>query len=134
MFTLPPEQMILSNSTTFNNEVFFVAFSPDTSAASRCSAGRGLNILYRVKVDNADPIADIDNIAPGDEDAARQTTLAQGGIAPSPRFLFPAPDSSTCAAGDTCSPEPVGCIGVECFDPGFANNPVRTLWTQDGIE
>ena len=134
MFTLPPDQMVLSGSTTFNNEVFFVAFSPDTASATRCSAGRGKNILYRVKVDNADPIADIDNIAPGDEDAARQTVLAQGGIAPSPRFLFPAPDSTSCPSGQNCSPEPVGCIGVECFDPGFANNPVRTLWTQDGIE
>ena len=28
----------------------------------------------------------------------------------------------------------VACVGVECFDPGFANDPVRTLWTQDGIE
>jgi len=26
------------------------------------------------------------------------------------------------------------CIGVECNPPGFKNNPVRTLWTQDGIE
>ena len=25
-------------------------------------------------------------------------------------------------------------VGVECFDPGFDNNPVRTLWTQDGVD
>ena len=131
--TLPADQMVLANSTTFDNEVFFVAFSPDATAAARCAAGRGKNILYRVTVQNGDPIADLDNIAPGTEDDFRRQALAQGGIAPSPRFLFPSPDDPNCT-GDDCSPPPIGCIGVECFDPGFVNNPVRTLWTQDGVE
>ena len=67
-----------------------------------------------------------------DADANRVTELAQGGIAPTPAFLFPSPDAN--CAGAACSPTPIGCIGVECFDPGFDNFPVRTLWTQDGIE
>ena len=71
-------------------------------------------------------------MAPGDSDAARVTALQQGGIAPTPAFLFPSGDSS--CTGSDCAPPPLGCVGVECFDPGFANNPVRTLWTQDGIE
>ena len=25
-------------------------------------------------------------------------------------------------------------LGVECFDPSFDPFPVRTLWTQDGIQ
>ena len=66
-------------------------------------------------------------------DAARVTELEQGGIAPKPSFLFPSPTDPNCT-GEECSPPPIGCVGVECFDPGFANNPVRTLWTQDGIE
>ena len=37
------------------------------------------------------------------------------------------------AKGQGCNEPPLACVGVECFDPGFANNPVRTLWTQDGI-
>ena len=132
MFTLPSDQKVLATSTTFNNEVFFVAFSPDAAAAASCSAGRGRNFLYRVSVTNGDPIADISSVTPGTEDQLRVQDLAQGGIAPSPRFLFPTPDSS--CNGPDCNPPPLGCIGVECFDPGFANNPVRTLWTQDGIE
>jgi len=131
-FTLPPDQKVLSTSVTFNNEVFFVAFSPDLAGAAVCSAGAGRNFLYRVSVMNGDPIADLSTIAAGDEDKARVQDLAQGGIAPSPAFLFPSPDSS--CTGDECSPPPIGCIGVECFDPGFANYPVRTLWTQDGVE
>ena len=69
---------------------------------------------------------------PGTEDQLRVQDLAQGGIAPSARFLFPSPEAN-CTGAD-CNPPPLGCIGVECFDPGFENNPVRTLWTQDGIE
>ncbi len=71
--------------------------------------------------------------AVADADAERVTELAQGGIAPSPVFLFPSSTDPDCTGAD-CAPPPIACIGVECFDPGFANNPVRTLWTQDGIE
>jgi len=134
MLTLPANQMVLATSTTFDNEVFFVAFSPDAAAAATCSAGRGRNFLYRVSITNGDPIADLDNVVPGSEDSLRVTDLSQGGIAPSPRFLFPSPDGGVCVTGEDCSPPPLGCIGVECFDPGFENTPVRTLWTQDGIE
>jgi type IV pilus assembly protein PilY1 len=131
-FTLPAEQKVFSNSVTFNNEVFFVAFSADTAGAAVCSAGLGRNFLYRVSVINGDPITDIDAIVSGEEDNERVEELAQGGIAPSPAFLFPSPDPG--CTGEECSPPPIGCIGVECFDPGFDNFPVRTLWTQDGIE
>ena len=135
MFTLPANQKVLTESTTFNNEVFFVAFSPDPDnvAATSCAAGVGRNFLYRVSVVNGDPIADLTSVVPGTEDALRVTNLSQGGIAPSPRFVFPSPDPG--CSGSACNPPPpLGCVGVECFDPGFANNPVRTLWTQDGIE
>ena len=131
-FTLPADQKVFANSVTFNNEVFFVAFSPDATGAATCSAGVGRNFLYRVSVKNGDPITDISTIVAGDEDNARVSDLAQGGIAPSPAFLFPSPDAN--CTGSDCSPPPIGCIGVECFDPGFDNFPVRTLWTQDGLE
>jgi type IV pilus assembly protein PilY1 len=130
--SLPANQKVLANSTTFNNEVFFIAFSPDAASAASCSAGRGRNFLYRVSIMNGDPIADLSNVVEGTEDQLRVQDLAQGGIAPSPRFLFPSPDAN--CTGASCNPPPLGCIGVECFDPGFTNNPVRTLWTQDGIE
>ena len=133
-FILPPNQKVLSDSITFNNEVFFVAFSPDSNAAATCAAGKGTNFLYRVSVINGDPVVNnLDALDPADADAARRTTLQQGGIAPAPTILFPSPDDPNCT-GAECSPPPIGCVGVECFDPGFDNNPVRTLWTQDGIE
>ena len=83
---------------------------------------------------NGDPIVPlIETLADVDADAARSTTLQQGGIAPSPTILFPSPDDPDCE-GAACSPEPIRCVGVECAPPGFKNYPVRTLWTQDGIE
>jgi type IV pilus assembly protein PilY1 len=133
MLRLPSSEMILADSATFNNEVFFVSFEPDSSGAAACNVGQGTNYLYRVSILNGDPIVDdLSAIVPGFEDAERKDQLAQGGIAPAPQFLFPTPDAD--CQGDACNPPPLGCIGVECFDPGFANNPVRTLWTQDGIE
>jgi type IV pilus assembly protein PilY1 len=133
-FMLPSNQKVLSDSITFDNQVFFVAFSPDSNAAATCAAGKGTNYLYRVSVVNGDPIVNnLDTLAAADADAARRQTLQQGGIAPTPTVLFPSPDDANCTGAD-CSPPPIMCIGVECTDPGFENNPVRTLWTQDGIQ
>jgi len=132
-FTLPWNEKILADSLTFDNQVFFVAFTPDSSAAASCSAGKGTNFLYRMSAVNGDPIVpNIDTLNPLVSDDERRTTLQQGGIAPSPTILFPTPDPN--CTGDDCKQPPLGCVGVECFDPGFENNPVRTLWTQDGIE
>jgi type IV pilus assembly protein PilY1 len=132
-FTVPAGQMILSSSATFDNAVFFISYRPDIGAASSCQVTPGDNYLYRVDVSNGDPIANnLDVMDPNDSNPARITALEQGGIAPTPAFLFPGGDDG--CIGAACSPPPLGCVGVECFDPGFANNPVRTLWTQDGIE
>ena len=133
-FTVPAGQMILSASATFDNSVFFISFSPEINTQTPCEVVPGKNFLYRVNVSNGDPIANnLDTMTSAQADPARVTALQQGGIAPTPAFLFPAPDS-TCTTGHNCAQPPIGCVGVECFDPGFANNPVRTLWTQDGID
>jgi type IV pilus assembly protein PilY1 len=131
-FTLPPNQKVLSDSLTFANEVFFVAFSPDSNAAATCSAGKGTNFLYRMSIVNGDPVVNnLDALDPADADDEREETLQQGGIAPTPTVLFPSPDP-TCT-GDQCAEPPIMCIGVECDQDLPPNNPVRTLWTQDGI-
>ena len=124
---------MLSSSATFDNSVFFLGYEPAVAAASECEVAPGSNFLYRVDVANGDPVANnLDTMTPEESNAARTTALQQGGIAPTPAFLFPsAPNPCTGAA---CSPPPIGCVGVECFNTGFTNNPVRTLWTQDGIE
>ncbi len=133
-FTLPGGQKVITNSVTFDDTVFFVGFSPESNLADICQPSNGRNFLYQVSIVNGDPVVNnLDALLPADADAERVTELAQGGIAPTPTFLFPSPTDPDCA-GAECAPPPIGCIGVECFDPGFVNNPVRTLWTQEGIE
>ena len=132
-FTLPAGQMILSSSATFDNSVFFIGFESDVASAATCEVAPGINFLYRVNVTNGDPVADnLGTMTAAESNAARTTALQQGGIAPTPAFLFPGGDAD--CTGAACSPPPIACVGVECFNPGFTNNPVRTLWTQDGIE
>ncbi len=133
-FTLPSSQMILADSITFNDTVFFVGFAPALNAISACETTVGQNFLYRMNIVNGDPVVNnLDTLEPASSDNARVTQLQQGGIAPMPTILFPSPDDSNCTGAD-CAPPPIGCVGVECFEPGFVNNPVRTLWTQDGIQ
>lgn len=132
-FTMPANQKVLADSATFDGRVFFVGFSPEVTNLAACETTVGKNFLYQVSVVNGDPIAYLSTLDPLLSDDARVTALTQGGIAPSPRFLFPSPDDPNCT-GAACAPPPIGCVGVECFNPGFANIPVRTLWTQDGIE
>lgn len=136
MFSLRPGEKILSDSTTFNNVIYFVSFEPQVASADPCQAGLSINRLYRVEVLDGDPPVLSESVDPNDPlevNEQRVTKLAQGGIAPKPQFLFPSPNNSSCV-GEECRPPPLGCVGVECFDPGFANSPVRTLWTQDGVD
>ena len=133
-FTLPPNQKVLSDSVTFNDTVTFVGFSPEANNSDGCAPSLGKNFLYHVSVENGDPVVNnLDTLDPANADDERMEELAQGGIAPTPTILFPSPDDPNCTGTD-CAVPPIGCVGVECFDPGFANNPVRTLWTQDGIQ
>ncbi|MCH8072061.1 MAG: PQQ-binding-like beta-propeller repeat protein [Proteobacteria bacterium] len=133
-FTLPSNQKVLSNSVTFNDTVTFVGFSPEANDSDGCAPSLGRNFLYRLNVENGDPVVNnLDTLAAADADDERMEELEQGGIAPEPTILFPSPDDPNCTGTD-CAVPPIGCVGVECFDPGYANNPVRTLWTQDGIE
>lgn len=134
-FTLPDNQKILADSITFDNDVFFIAFSPDTAAQTNCSTGSGSNFVYRVSVVNGDPVVNnLDTLAADDADDARRELMRQGGIAPSPTVLFPSADDPDNCEGPQCNPPPIMCIGMECFEPQYENNPVRTLWTQDGIQ
>ena len=135
-FTLPAGEKILAESATFDGSVYFVSFEPEVTSSDPCKAGLSVNRLYRVSAVNGDPVVNTEtldeNDPPEEFDEARVMELEQGGIAPKPTFLFPSPLDPDCH-GEECSPPPIGCVGVECFDPGFPNNPVRTLWTQNGI-
>lgn len=132
-FPLPSEQAILADSLTFNDTVLFVSFSPVDNTIDPCHPTAGRNFAHQVSVVNGSfAVNNLDS--PIDTDPEDNVTeIAQGGIAPGATALFPASDDAACQ-GPECAEQPIICFGAECFDPGFANNPVRTLWTQDGIQ
>jgi type IV pilus assembly protein PilY1 len=73
-------------------------------------------------------------LGPAEEDDAGIDRLQQGGIAPAPTILLPSPDDPDNCEVAACAPPPIMCIDVECREPLLQNNPVRTVWTQDGIQ
>ncbi|MGB5629139.1 MAG: hypothetical protein WBM57_07215, partial [Woeseiaceae bacterium] len=94
--------------------------------------------VYKMNVANGNPVFADSSTAtqpntPEEIDAARVVELSQRGIAPVPVFYFPSAWDENCI-GAECRPEPIACIGVECIDPEFNSRPIRTLWTQDGLE
>ena len=136
-FRLPANEKVLAESRTFDDSVYFVSFEPRAHSDDPCQAGLSVNRLYRVSIVNGDPVVDLDELDPNDPDeinAARHMELDQGGIAVRPIFFFPSPLDAENCTGTECAPSPIGCVGVECFDPDYRPNPVRTLWTQNGVE
>jgi hypothetical protein len=83
-------EKVLASSTTFNNQILFTTYTPNTTAStSSCSPGTGTNRLYVLDLFNG---------------GGTFSTLAQKtGIAPSLAFLFPGPvdDGGTGGGGDT---------------------------------
>jgi len=137
--TLPSNEKVLAQARTFDDSIYFVTFEPLIASSDPCQAGLSVNRLYRLNVENGDPILAYGESVPNSAEeinAARVKTLEQGGIAPVPVFMFPSywGEDGYCTGTDCPRSTPVACIGVECFDPEFNNHPVRTLWTQDGIE
>ena len=134
---LPANEKVLAESRTFDDSVYFVSFEPRAHSDDPCQAGLSVNRLYRVSIVNGDPVVDLDELDPNDPDeinAARHMELDQGGIAVRPIFFFPSPLDAENCTGTECAPSPIGCVGVECFDPDYRPNPVRTLWTQNGVD
>lgn len=121
-------EKIVSESRTFNNTVYFDSFTPGSNG-NICTPAGGLNRLYEVSVIDGRPVTNLDtNQDPNNPNnnltlTDRFRSLKQGGLAPEPVFLFPQDQR-----------DPITCIGVECFPPGYSNVPKRTLWSQTGTE
>ncbi|MBT8143121.1 MAG: hypothetical protein KJO55_00370, partial [Gammaproteobacteria bacterium] len=143
-----PGEKVLAESRTVDGTVIFTSFSPVASTIP-CEPGQGLNKLYQVSVFDASPVTNLDGV--GSETALsisdRSKALAQTGIAPTPTFIFPSPqpqstggeegcEGEECACeGDDCGfPTPKCLVGLESCDVDFGNPPVRTFWTQLGID
>jgi type IV pilus assembly protein PilY1 len=125
-------EKVLAEARTFNNQVYFTTFSPDTSGATGCTPRLGTNRLYIVDILNGGPVTNLDGSV--DEENLTESdryTEFNGSISSEVVFLFPSPDDDSTCVGDECTPPPVACVDLFCFNPDFANNPVRTFWSQE---
>ncbi|MGH8460241.1 MAG: VWA domain-containing protein [Stenotrophobium sp.] len=132
-------EKVMSEATTFDNQVLFATYQPGVSAGNACSAATGLSRLYQIRVSDATPTQPFSQPTPDDglltaEDRAR--ALKQGGLPPNPVILFPS-ISSTVAAdgsnkvciGSACLPDQaLICVGAECFQPGLKIKTTKTFW------
>lgn len=88
-------EKVLVPSRTFNNQIIFTTYTPNTSRSSSdpCTGvGSGTNRVYVVSVLDASPSIDYNN--DGSLTVAdRSVDLSQGGIAPETAFLFPATET-----------------------------------------
>ena len=106
---------------TFADAVLFNSFTP-SGAPSACLPAGGINRLYVISVLDGRPLTNLDgSVDPDLTQDDRFMTLQQGGIAPTPAFLFPADRPGN----------PVVCVGLECMDPNFNAGVNRTFWVQD---
>jgi type IV pilus assembly protein PilY1 len=121
-------EKVLAEARTFNNEVFFTTFRPDLGGTS-CDPQLGVNRLYDISLFNGSPVKNLDGSTDGSPlGGSDRFTEFRGSISSEVVFIFPSPDPN--CVGDQCSPPPVGCVDLFCFPPGFANNPVRTFWSE----
>lgn len=128
-------EKVLAEARTFNNQVFFTTFIPnaDGTSVDPCVPAPGLNRFYVMSLFNGSPVTNLDGDATENEEEDRYREFP-GTITSEVVFLFPSPDDPNNCVGDECSPPPVACVDLFCFPTGFANNPVRTFWSQENID
>jgi type IV pilus assembly protein PilY1 len=125
-------EKVLAEARTFNNQIFFTTFTPGAGGlATGCQPSLGMTRLYVMDLLTGAPVNNLDESADPteltEEDRYREF---RGSISSEVVFLFPSPDDPNCV-GDACTPPPVACVDLFCFPPGFANNPIRTFWSEE---
>jgi type IV pilus assembly protein PilY1 len=130
-------EKVLAEARTFNNQVFFTTFTPNSDDADQCAPRNGTNRIYVMNVLNGAPVMNLDRpTVPGPLTAADISKTVSGSILSQVVFLFPSPtgDPSRPCTGDDCNPGVVACVDLFCMPAGFGNDPIRTVWRQENIE
>ncbi len=129
-------EKVLAEARTFANRVFFTTFTPGVSAtANDCTPRLGTNRLYVVDLFTGRPVTNLDQSAdPTNLTVEDRRQEFEGSIASEVVFLFPSPEDPTNCVGDQCTPDPVACVDLFCFPPGFSNDPIRTFWSEETVD
>jgi type IV pilus assembly protein PilY1 len=128
-------EKVLAEARTFDNAIYFTTFTPGGGiSANDCQPRLGTNRLYVIDILNGAPVNNLDEV--GDDYNLTETDRYKefrGSIASEVVFLFPSPDDSDTCVGEECTPEPLACVGLFCFSPGFKNDPQRTFWSEESV-
>jgi type IV pilus assembly protein PilY1 len=129
-------EKVLAQARTFDNQVFFTTFTPaGMTSGAGCVPSPGTNRLYAVNLLSGAPVTNLDGPDDGSPlDAADRSVEIKGSISSEVVFMFPSADDPEGCMGDECAPNPVACVDLFCFDLGFDNRPVRTVWSQDATQ
>ncbi len=133
----PDGEKSLSEARTIESMIQFTTYEPNLDAADpvagACAPDRGINRLYTISAFTGAPVFDREGATDPDSADDREIELAQGGIAPEVVWLFPSPDDPVNCVGAECRPDPVCLVGLENCGVGVNLAPVRTFWTQTGV-
>ena len=128
-------EKVLAEARTFDNKIYFTTFTPGGGiSANDCQPRLGTNRLYVIDIFNGAPVNNLDEV--GDDYNLTETDRYKefrGSIASEVVFLFPSPDDPDTCVGEECTPEPLACVGLFCFPPGFKNDPQRTFWSEESV-
>jgi type IV pilus assembly protein PilY1 len=128
-------EKVLAEAKTFDNKVFFTTFTPGgTLSADSCVPSLGTNKLYIVDLLTGAPVTNLDGPEGPPLDEDDRSTDIKGSISSEVVFMFPSPDDPANCTGEECTPDPVACVDLFCFDPGFDDQPVRTFWSQESTQ
>ncbi len=136
-------EKILSNATTFNNQVLFSTYTPAvaSSNASSCNAPTiGSNSFYALTALNGGIVAALSSNNGNSNNSNTHVVLQQTGISPQPTFLFPGFNTTSGTTGtngtgtSTASKQvKVVCTaGVEVLSVCKSfSTVIKTIWTEN---
>lgn len=139
---LSATEKVLSESSTFNNQVIFASYTPpsNTVASDACKAKSGDSRFYQINITDATPAQDFNNSGTlTTEDRYKQLTVA--GLPPDPIILFPdirtvtnddgsktVCNGSDCTANTGKRADPLVCVGAVCFNLNSATQVKKSYW------
>ena len=110
-------------SLTFDHRLRFTTYQPlAASPGQPCGPPAGRSRLYTLDVRSGRPVNWI-----GDQPVPSED-LAETGLPPDLRVVFPPRDAGRACGGGGCSSAAFGLIGGHSLDLQFRNDPVRTSW------
>ena len=93
-------EKVLAEAMTFDNQVFFATYTPQSAPANSCTSLPGLGKLYAVSLFDAVPVRNTDNAIALTKEDRLIKELDKGGIPSPPTVVFPPGKKPTLLVGN----------------------------------